>query len=164
MSHSQIIGLSSKNSDFQNIGRIASVLDALAGASRRGLRIAEIAEKCELTRPVATRLLIGLVEHGAVETRDDHGTFHLGLGFASLVPRAIERLDLRRLLSLSMRKIAELTQDSVYLSLRAGLDSLCIACIESSHPIKTLALRVGDRRPLGVGAGALALLAFLPQP
>jgi DNA-binding IclR family transcriptional regulator len=29
------------------------------------------------------------------------------------------------------------------------------------HPIKTLTLNVGDRRPLGVSAGGLVLLAFL---
>jgi DNA-binding IclR family transcriptional regulator len=30
-------------------------------------------------------------------------------------------------------------------------------------PIKTLSLNVGDRRPLGVGAGNLAMLAWLPD-
>ena len=112
---------------------------------------------------MATLLLTGLVAHGAVETRDERGIYHLGPGFAFLVPREIERLDLRRLLSQAVQRIAELIQDSVYLSLRAGFNSLCIAYIESSHLLKTLALRVGDNHQLGVGAGALALPAFLPQ-
>jgi DNA-binding IclR family transcriptional regulator len=40
---------------------------------------------------------------------------------------------------------------------------VCLDRREGSFPIKTLTLRVGDRRPLGVGAGSLAILAFLPD-
>jgi DNA-binding IclR family transcriptional regulator len=44
-----------------------------------------------------------------------------------------------------------------------GTEAICIDRIEGSYPIKALTLNVGDRRPLGVGAGSLALLAFLPD-
>jgi DNA-binding IclR family transcriptional regulator len=33
-----------------------------------------------------------------------------------------------------------------------------------TFPIQANFLHVGDRRPLGVGAGSMALLAFLPEP
>ncbi len=54
------------------------------------------------------------------------------------------------------------TEDTVMLSVRQGTDSVCVARGVGSYPIKIMTLAVGDRRPLGYGAGSLALLAFLP--
>jgi len=51
---------------------------------------------------------------------------------------------------------------AVYLVVRAGFDSLCIDLVEGEFPIRIMAYDIGDRRPLGVGAGSLALMAFLP--
>ena len=44
-----------------------------------------------------------------------------------------------------------------------GTAAVCVGREIGSFPIRTLTLEVGDRRPLGVGSGALALLAFLPD-
>src|SRR6185436_15021685 len=54
------------------------------------------------------------------------------------------------------------TADTVYLSVRLGDVAICLDRVEGAYPIRTLTLKVGDRRPLGIGAGSLALLAFLP--
>ena len=50
---------------------------------------------------------------------------------------------------------------SAVLSLPSGIESLCIDVEEGTYPIRANYLRVGSRRPLGVGAGSLALLAWL---
>jgi DNA-binding IclR family transcriptional regulator len=50
-----------------------------------------------------------------------------------------------------------------FLSVPAGLDSLCVSRHIGTYPIQALSLNVGGRRPLGVGAGSLALLAFAPD-
>ena len=54
-------------------------------------------------------------------------------------------------------------QDSVVLSIRSGVESLCIDVEEGTYPIRANYLTVGSRRPLGVGAGSLALLAWMPD-
>ena len=48
-------------------------------------------------------------------------------------------------------------------SVREGLAAICIGRAIGRFPIRTLTLDVGNRRPLGVGAGSLALLAALPD-
>jgi len=58
-----------------------------------------------------------------------------------------------------MDRLAQQTGDTVYLSVRSGDQSICVARRVGSFPIKTLTLEVGDARPLGLGAGSLALLA-----
>jgi DNA-binding IclR family transcriptional regulator len=41
--------------------------------------------------------------------------------------------------------------------------AVCIGREIGSFPIRTLSLEIGVRRPLGVGSGSLALVAFLPD-
>jgi DNA-binding IclR family transcriptional regulator len=62
-----------------------------------------------------------------------------------------------------IRRIADATADTVYASVREGIAAVCVGREIGAFPIRTLTLEVGDRRPLGVGSGALALLAFLPD-
>ena len=45
--------------------------------------------------------------------------------------------------------------------MRSGLDAVCIDRLEGSYPIQARTLDVGGRRPLGCGAGGLALLLEL---
>ncbi len=62
----------------------------------------------------------------------------------------------------ALAELAEHTQDTVYLSERRGLEAVCSARALGDYPIKALTLDVGIRRPLGVGAGGLAILCALP--
>ena len=62
-----------------------------------------------------------------------------------------------------MRELAEVTQDTVFLTIVEGNESVCIERVEGDFPTKVLTLDVGVRRPLGVGAGSQALLAALPD-
>lgn len=143
-----------------NAERMTVLLDVLAAASRDGLRLVDLCSACGLTKASASRLLSGLVAQGLVERSADDGRYFIALDFVAQLPGVLKRLDLTSLLMPSLRAIAEATEDSVYLSIRSGLFALCIARVEGNYPIKTLALEVGHRRPLGVGAGSLALLAF----
>jgi DNA-binding IclR family transcriptional regulator len=61
-----------------------------------------------------------------------------------------------------LHRLVERFQDAVYLSVRSGNEVICIERLVGDFPIKSLAFNVGDRRPLGIGAGAAAVLAALP--
>lgn len=58
-----------------------------------------------------------------------------------------------------MTKLAEELGDTVYLTVRSGFDGICVERQEGSYPIRTCTVDVGRKRPLGIGAGSLALLA-----
>ena len=49
------------------------------------------------------------------------------------------------------------------LSVRQGFESVCIDRETGAFPIRAAYLDVGSRRPLGVGAGAMAVFAWLPD-
>lgn len=52
--------------------------------------------------------------------------------------------------------------DTAYLVLRSGHEAVCVDLQEGPSPIRAITLQAGSRRPLGVGAGGMALLAALP--
>ena len=63
----------------------------------------------------------------------------------------------------AIERIEEETHDTGYLLRRVPHAVLCVARRDGSYPIKSLVMDVGGRYPLGIGAGGLAVLAFLPR-
>ena len=148
---------------YQNIGRATMVLTALAANSAEGLRLTDVVNGTSLGKATVHRVLSGLVAHGLVDQDKGSGRFFLSLKLIGWAMAAGDRFGLARLAAPSLARLAKRTEDTIYLSLRSGDEAICIERREGPFPIKTLTLRVGDRRPLGVGAGSLAMLAFLPD-
>ena len=61
----------------------------------------------------------------------------------------------------ALRHISATTGDSTFLICRVGNDSLCLHREVGTYPVQVLAVTVGHRQPLGVGAAGLAYLAAL---
>ena len=61
----------------------------------------------------------------------------------------------------SLQRLAQLSQDTAFITVRNGLHGVCLERQEGSFPIRSHVLAVGDRLPLGVSAGTLAILAAL---
>ena len=150
-----------KASGTQTIQRASLLVRLIASRSRTGMRLAEIVQHCHLERPTAHRILKCLVDEGFLML--DAGTRHYFLGplIFELGLASSPQFNLVDLCRPSLQRIAEQTGDTVFLSVRSGHDSVCIDRKEGSFPIKALTLEVGARRPLGVGAGGLALLMLL---
>jgi DNA-binding IclR family transcriptional regulator len=147
----------------QGIERTAAVLRALRKASRSGTRLTDIATATGLSKSTAHRLLNGLMQVGFVEHDEATGLFHLGFDLFVIGAAAANRHGIAEIARPSLVRLESRTGDTVFLSVRSGVEAICIDRVEGSFPIKALTLNVGDRRPLGVGAGSLALLAFLPD-
>ncbi|MGU3494806.1 IclR family transcriptional regulator [Xanthobacteraceae bacterium A53D] len=148
----------------QSIERALRVLRILASTNyASGVSIQDLEEASGLNRSTLYRIIRALRNEGFVERHPASGMFFLGMDFLSLGSASMNRFNLRELARPCLVRIAEQTEDTVFLSIRSGADSICVDRQEGSFPIKALTLNIGDRRPLGVGAGALALLAFLPR-
>lgn len=144
-----------------SIDRVASVLRALAEGSGAGRRLSEIAVASGLGKTTTHRLLSSLAQVGFVDQDAGSRRYRLGFGLFALGMAAANRFDVIELARPSLDRLAEETGDTVFLSVRDRFDAVCLDRRIGSFPIKTLTLSIGDRRPLGVGAGSLALLAFM---
>ncbi|EAQ02394.1 putative IclR-family regulatory protein [Pseudooceanicola batsensis HTCC2597] len=143
----------------QTIDRAASVLRVLASGPSEGLRLADVTAAVGLGKATAHRLLHGLLDVGFVEL--DTASKRYALGYELFVlGAAARRFQIVDMARPALARLAAGTGDTVYLSVRDGDQALCVDRSTGHYPIRTLTLDVGDRRPLGVGAGSLALLAF----
>ncbi len=154
---------SDRSSGIQSLERGVQVLRAVAELKRNGARLADIVERTGLSKTTAYRILQTLVTTGFIDQEESTGLFYLGLDLVSLALMAANRHGLIDLISPCMERLAERTGDTVYFNIRNRYAAICVERVEGSFPIRTLTLNRGDRRPLGVGAGNLAMLAFLPD-
>ncbi|CAI10598.1 putative IclR-family regulatory protein (plasmid) [Aromatoleum aromaticum EbN1] len=147
----------------QSIQRAAHVLRILASRNGTGLRLVDISSHSRLERPTAHRILKCLIAEGLVKQDAQTRRYFLGHLVFELGLAASSSFNLRDVCRPVLARLAEKTGDTVFLTIRSGFDTVCIDRAEGSFPIRTLTLDVGTRRPLGVGAGGLALLMSLPD-
>ena len=145
----------------QGIERAAVVLRVLAAGQGRARGFPKWRRRRSCRAPRTHRLLAALIQAHLVEQDADTRLFHIGFDLLAFAAKAASRHGLVEMAQGALQRLAERTSDAVFLSVRSGVESICVDRHEGSFPIRTLTLSVGDRRPLGVGAGSLALLAFL---
>ncbi|MFC4670927.1 IclR family transcriptional regulator [Seohaeicola nanhaiensis] len=146
----------------QTIGRASMVLKVLSESSSDGMRLSDVAMAVGLGKSTVSRLLRALIDVGYVETDELGKRYRLGYCLFNL-GNAARRFHIIELARPALARLAEVTNDTIFLSLRDGDQAHCVDRQTGAYPIRTLTLSVGDRRPLGVGAGSLALLAFEPE-
>ena len=147
----------------QSLERGMTLLEAVVDRPIAGASLNDLAAATRLARPTAHRLLLSLRKLGFVDYDADARRFFPGLKAYRMGLASAARFDVAELADRSMSRLADETGDTVFLSLRHGDSALCAARKIGPFPIRTLTLNVGDFRPLGVGAGSLALLAALPD-
>lgn len=153
------MGTSPSKGDHQNVARLSAVLDALASAKEHGLRQTDIVEQTGLTSTVIFRLLNGLCAERIVTQDLKTNRYHLGFRMLDWAASSTERYGLAPYVDSCLDQLCDKTGDTVYFTVLSGWDSVCVDRREGAYPIKTLALSIGTHRPLGVGAGSLAILA-----
>jgi DNA-binding IclR family transcriptional regulator len=155
------IELAESPTGTQSVERAVQLLQAIARRGDAGARLTDLVTELGLSKPTARRLLAALIEENILAQNSETRRYYLGLELFSLGALAGQRLDLRRVSIDALVRLTDETQDTVFLSMPDGRDSICIARHEGQYPIRALTMSVGDRRPLGVGAGSLAILSGL---
>jgi DNA-binding IclR family transcriptional regulator len=146
----------------QAVARAAALLREIASSGEPTCALADLADRLQLERPTAYRILQRLVVEGLVAQDPATRGYALGpllyeLGLAAQPP-----LRLHAVASEALRELALQSGDTAFGIVQSGLDSLCIDRHEGDYPVKALMMNPGRRRPMGIGAGSLAMLAAMP--
>lgn len=135
---------------------------ALYSMERTHLSISEIQEELGYPKSTVFRILDTLERFGYIERNQENHRYHLGINFFRLGSIVQSQLDIRSVSLPVMRKLAESTSETVELNIRDGISRVCIEKVDSPLPVRNF-VRVGERRPLYLGASGKVLLAFLPE-
>lgn len=149
-------------SGTQSIERVVAMLRVVASRGRNGMRLGDVTAATGLPSSTCFRMLQRLESEGVLERHPVTRKYLLGPLLYELGLLASPRFHLAQRCEDTLAALAERTQDTVYLSERRGNEAVCSARALGDYPVKALTLDVGIRRPLGVGAGGLAILCALP--
>jgi len=145
----------------QALRRATALLRALAKAGPEGATLAEVARAEALPRSTVHRMLRCLVEERLVAEPGPDKRYRMGelIHELSLAPSAsgLEVAHWRA----TVASIARRTGATAYLMRRSGVEAVCLVKADSQALVRFVPVEVGQRRLLGVGAGATALLAAL---
>lgn len=134
-------------------------------------RVSDLARNLGFTQATTHRLLQQLTEGELVVQLPQDKRYALGLGLACLAARAADQAGsggagqegLLALCRPALVRLGAALGESVFLLVRTGFDAVCLDRWDGPVPIRTLTGDVGGRVPLGVGQGAMAILAHLPE-
>jgi DNA-binding IclR family transcriptional regulator len=146
----------------QAIRRALTVLRILATGREEGVPLHEVVQSTGLTRPTAHRILHALIEEGIVERNERSGRYAVGRQVSELALARQSRSPLLAAAEPHLARVSRQLGDTLFLTVRTGLDTLCVARRIGSYPIQVLSIEVGARRPLGVSSAGIAILATLP--
>jgi DNA-binding IclR family transcriptional regulator len=159
-----VIGVSERNqSGTQSIERAMKVMRRVAEAGIHGVRLMDLVDVTGLKQPTVSRLVAALMREGLIEQDDESRRFYLGVEAFALGAIASARFGIHKLALDALVRLAATTEDSAFLSIPRDTVSICLHREEGAFPIRTQVLKAGDRYPLGVGAGSLAILAAMPD-
>jgi DNA-binding IclR family transcriptional regulator len=146
---------------LQTLDRAMAVL-RLLGSRADGMRLTDVQQETGLSKPTAHRLLMSLVTHELAQQDPRTRMYRLGRALDTLRwVRADSGPDLQGICGEPVQRLAEESGDTVFLMARDRLETVCIGRESGSYPIRAITVEVGTRRPLGVGAGGIAILGTL---
>ena len=147
----------------QSLRRAVQLLRMLSTHTATGWRLSDLADETGLDHTTVHRLLSGLVEERLAARVAGSRRYTLGALNFELGVAAAPYFSLDRLAAPALARLAVSTRDIVFLNVRSGFDSVCIARHEGRAALKAYTVDVGTRRPLCLSAGGVAIVVRLPR-
>ncbi|HWX47115.1 MAG TPA: IclR family transcriptional regulator [Roseomonas sp.] len=126
------------------------------------LGVSELARRLEMDRAGVHRLLRAMMEERFIEQDPQSRLYRLGLGVLDVAAVRISQHGLLAIATPHLDRLREEVGETVALLVADGLDAVCLAVVESRHPVR-VGYDIGERFPLHSSAGGQALLAFLAE-
>jgi DNA-binding IclR family transcriptional regulator len=145
----------------QAIRRAMDVIRSVAQFQRSGATLSRIAQAASLNQSTAFRILRSLVEERMLYFEEADRTYHLGLLAFELGLATQGRSQVQDYWRGAVEHIAKRVRLTTYLMARSDSEAVCLLCVQGATMIRAMPMEVGQRLPLGVGAGSLAMLATL---
>jgi len=134
----------------------------LFSAREPELGVSEVARRLEMDRAGAHRLLRAMAEERFIEQDPQSRLYRLGLGVLDVASVRISQHGLLGIAMPHLDRLRDEVGETVALLVADGRDAVCLAVVESRHPMR-VGYDIGERIPLHGSAGGQALFAYLAQ-
>ncbi len=146
---------------IQAISRAARLMRLIARGGDEGIRLTDLTRMTGLPHPTIRRILKSLIVERFVYQDDKSRRYYIGplsfwLGLGTPFKPGFQTAFRPHL-----EALANFSGYTAYLIMRSGSDAVCLDRIQSDPPVKTSPFGIGGRRPLGIGAGGIAILASM---
>lgn len=139
------------------------MIELLGDAAPDGLSVSQIAERAQVNRVTAHRILAAYKAHGFVRQDGSGEPYRLGFKLLELAQSVLSESDLVRLAQPILDDLVEHAGETCHLAVLDGAEAVYVAKVESSHAVR-LVSRVGLRLPLYCTGLGKALLAWMDKP
>ena len=123
----------------QSVHRTVSLVRSVAKYNKQGVNLSKIARDTGLHTATAHRILAALVLEGFLTYDSVSKLYHLGIDLYHIGKEAHHFSICERYHSV-IEKIADKTEDTVFLLIRSGNDVLCLDLVEGKFPIRTMTI------------------------
>jgi DNA-binding IclR family transcriptional regulator len=144
------------------VERACDVLLAVSSNAGTPMGVKEVSEAVQLSMSTVHRLLVSMVKKGLMQQDDETKKYRIGRELLDFTLGYLRRLDLPEIARPHMRRLRDVTAETVSLSLLDGWSRIYLAQVESVHEIRQT-VEIGKRMPLHLGGSGKAILAFLPE-
>lgn len=144
------------------VDQAARVLLCLGKDNRGKMPLSEICEEVGIHKSKGYTLLNTLAQFAFVEKDPLSKSYSLGPGLLSLSRRLLDHLDIPRVVTPYLERLALETQATALFGLVSG-DQLFVVAKHEGNLNIGLTIRLGHRFPLTAGAHGKAIVAFLPE-
>lgn len=145
----------------QSVDRALIILEILQGEPD-GLGVTELSTELKVSKSTAHRLLMSLLKKGFVQQDPENQKYRLGLKLIEFGQTVSNNIDIRKVASSHLRRLAEKTGETAHLVIQERSEIVYIDKIESSATIRMFS-NIGKRAPMHCTGVGKAILAFLPQ-
>jgi DNA-binding IclR family transcriptional regulator len=153
--------MQNRASPASTVGRAVDLLRLIASSPSQHLRLVDLARRADLEKSTAHRLLQRLVSERMLVRIPGQRGYRLGPLIYELGLCALPENNLRETCHPHLKRLAEQSGDMAFLVARSGFETVCLDRIAGDFHIQTLTSGIGDRHPLGIGVGGLAILAAM---
>jgi len=141
------------------IDRAVKLLEATA-QTPAGLGVREAGALVGIPKTTAHRLLEDLWRNGLLAKDAESGRYQIGAGVLQLATAYLSRLDIRQRALPHMRRLRDMTNETVGLTVRIGDERMYVEQVESRHALIRRG-EIGRPYPLYCGAPGRVLLAAM---
>jgi len=149
------------NKLIKAIDKMMSIL-SLYSMDRPSLSISEIQKETEYPKSTIFRILNTLEKRDYIKRNPDNHRYSLDFQFFRLGSIVQNELDFRQVALPIMEELSKSTNETVEINIIDDISRVCVEKIDSTQDVRNF-VRVGERRPLYLGASGKVLLAFVNE-